>query len=143
MYLRHTLTHLHIHVHGVSNASLDRCKGCPSTVGSRTKNGMLKTLSGARNTDAHSVYPPLGGPRRGAAGGRFHRHGGMPTRHLVDVRAVQVPWGLARRMGCLRSDQKRATRTPEASCTLAYIAAGPARACASPSGSRGGVGREN
>ena len=139
----HTLTHLHIHVHGVSNASLGRCKACPSTVVSRPKNGTLKALSGARNTDAHSVYPPLGGPRRGAAGGRFHRHGGMPTRHLVDVRAVQAPWGPVRRMGCLRSDQKRATRTPEASCTLAYIAAGPARACASPSGSRGGVGREN
>ena len=47
----HTLTHLHIHVHGVSNASLGRCKACPSTVVSRPKNGTLKALSGARNTD--------------------------------------------------------------------------------------------
>ena len=94
-----------------ANASSGRCKGCQSTVGSRPKNRMLKVRSGARNTDAHSVYPPLGGPRRGAAGGRFHRHGGVPTRHPVDVRAVQAPWGPGRRMGCLRSGQEPVIQT--------------------------------
>ena len=52
----HTLTHLHIHVHGVSNASLGRCKACPSTVVSRPKNGTLKALSGARNTDTKVAH---------------------------------------------------------------------------------------
>ena len=36
---------------------------------------------------------------------------GFPTRHPVDVRAVQALWGPDRRMGCLRLCQERVIQT--------------------------------
>ena len=76
----HTLAHLHIHVHGVSNASLGRCKACPSTVVSRPKNGTLKALSGARNTDT-----------------KVARVGRLRPKHICGARPVGPQTGRASR----------------------------------------------